>query len=145
MATAKTAVLRLIGNIPNAPFIPESVSGNDAATRATVNVQLPGGSLPGGTATGVQGGFFSFEAAMDVPAAWAASTVYATSSQVLDSNGQVQQCITGGTSGGSAPTWNEGLGEDTTDNSVTWQCVGTAAGSLAAGECIVIVVQGTAY
>jgi len=51
-------------------------------------------------------------------------SVYA---QVLvDSNGNLQRVKTGGTSGSSAPSWSKTIGGTTTDNTVTWECLGTS-------------------
>jgi hypothetical protein len=54
-------------------------------------------------------------------ATWAAATAYSVGTRILDSNGNVQQVITAGTSGGAAPTWNTAFGAPTTDNTATWQ------------------------
>jgi hypothetical protein len=62
----------------------------------------------------------------NVFAAWAASTVMSVGQQIKDSNGNVQEVTTAGTSGsGSHPTWGTNGGSTTTDNTVTWTCRGT--------------------
>lgn len=48
-----------------------------------------------------------------------------TSSIVLDSNGNLQRVKTSGTTGGSAPAWSTTIGGTTTDNTVTWECLGS--------------------
>lgn len=50
------------------------------------------------------------------------STVYAAGDRVYAAtfDGNVYECITGGTSAASPPTFNTNLGDTTTDGSVTW-------------------------
>ena len=75
--------------------------------------------------------------------AWAAATAYAVNDTVTDAYGNVEQCITAGTSGATAPTWptttapqSSGIGSaaippvmgaQTTDGTVTWSLAGTSA------------------
>jgi hypothetical protein len=57
--------------------------------------------------------------------AWAANTLYGAHDRVLDSHGNVEIAINGGgTSGGTAPTWNTTIGANTTDGPVTWTNAG---------------------
>ena len=72
---------------------------------------------------------------------WAASTMFSLGDTVADTYGNVEQCTVAGTSGVSAPTWptasaptTSGIGSasippvvgaTTTDNTVTWELVGT--------------------
>jgi hypothetical protein len=52
---------------------------------------------------------------------WAASTAYALGALIVDSNGNVEECTTAGTSkSGTHPTWNTTVGDTTTDGTVTW-------------------------
>lgn len=51
---------------------------------------------------------------------WAASTSYSNGDSIIDSNGNKQTVTTAGTTGGSAPTWNQASGGTTSDGSVTW-------------------------
>lgn len=51
---------------------------------------------------------------------WAASHVYALNTSIIDSNGNIQQVTTAGTSGSSAPSWSSTVGNTTTDSGVTW-------------------------
>lgn len=44
---------------------------------------------------------------------------------ILDSNGNLQRVKTGGTSNNSAPSWSTTIGGTTTDNTITWECIGT--------------------
>lgn len=62
--------------------------------------------------------------------AWAATTAYAQGDKVLRSTGVGSEqtaglyfvATTGGTSGGSEPTWDTTVGNTTADGSVTWTC-----------------------
>lgn len=60
--------------------------------------------------------------------AWQASTAYAVGDIVrpTSANGHLYMCIIAGTSGGSEPTWDTTPGQDTTDNTVTWDEMGRA-------------------
>jgi hypothetical protein len=68
-----------------------------------------------------------------VPAAWQAThaysvgnRVYASSNySVVDRRNAVHICTTAGTSGGTEPTWNAGVGATTTDSGATWTVVST--------------------
>jgi len=57
---------------------------------------------------------------------WAASTVYGTKAQVIDSNGNLEWTSAGLTSGGSQPAWNATVGGTTSDNGGTWVNLGLA-------------------
>ena len=58
--------------------------------------------------------------------AWAATTAYATTSPNYVTptapNGFRYECTTGGTSGGSEPTWPTTIGATVADGTVTWTC-----------------------
>ncbi len=61
--------------------------------------------------------------------AWAASHAYSLGDKVVSTTGNKGVCFevtTAGTSGGSEPTWTNGVGNTTTDNGVTWTCRGNA-------------------
>jgi hypothetical protein len=68
------------------------------------------------------------------PGAWAANTAFGAGNNkpniILDSNGNWQQ-LTGSTgtgkSGATAPTWATTLSATTTDNDITWTCLGPGA------------------
>lgn len=47
------------------------------------------------------------------------------SSIILDSNGNLQRVKTLGTTGASQPTWATTVGSTTTDNTMTWECLGS--------------------
>lgn len=58
--------------------------------------------------------------------AWQADTYYSNSNVIVDSNGNLQQITTAGKSGISTPAWATGLGDTTTDGTVTWTVLETA-------------------
>jgi len=60
------------------------------------------------------------------PAAWTATTVYATGAfaQTTFDNGYYYTATTGGTSSGAEPTWPTTLGATVPDGSVVWTCSG---------------------
>lgn len=60
-------------------------------------------------------------------AAWQLGTSYATGTVIVDTNGNGQQVIVAGTSGGSPPSWSTSIFASTTDNTVTWQNIGAIA------------------
>ncbi|MGH9431168.1 MAG: hypothetical protein ACRD3T_06470 [Terriglobia bacterium] len=64
---------------------------------------------------------------------WQTSHAYVVGAQILDTNGNVQQCTTAGNSGTSAPSWNKAIGGGTPDGSVTWTNAGTNANSIPHG------------
>ncbi|MGH3261199.1 MAG: right-handed parallel beta-helix repeat-containing protein, partial [Trebonia sp.] len=55
-----------------------------------------------------------------IPASWAPSATVKAGMQVIDTNGNIQQVTTAGTTGASAPSWNATVGGTTTDNTATW-------------------------
>jgi hypothetical protein len=55
---------------------------------------------------------------------WVYGTSYAVGSIVIDSNGNAQSAISGGTSGTATPTWGDVIQQHTTDGNVVWVCVG---------------------
>jgi hypothetical protein len=59
--------------------------------------------------------------------AWTSATNY-TFSAIKDANGNIQVCVVSGISAGSAPTFNTNYGQQTTDGTVTWVCVGRDTG-----------------
>src|ERR1700736_5101090 len=68
-------------------------------------------------------------AAVGAPAMWQASCVIAAGQQVVDPNGNVQQCSTAGTTGTAAPTWATALHAITGDGTAAWKLV-TLSGTL---------------
>jgi len=70
--------------------------------------------------------------------AWPASTTLAVGYTIVDSNGNVQTVTTAGTTKAAPhPTWSTTGGQTTTDNSVTWTCVGVGASPGQAGWMLV--------
>lgn len=65
---------------------------------------------------------------------WVANTNYGLGQTVIDANGNVQRCTTGGVSGASAPSW--ATSGTTADNSVVWTYQGQAAGTSGTTEPI---------
>jgi hypothetical protein len=66
----------------------------------------------------------------NVEASWVASTVTAVPTTIIDSNSNLQQAIavTGDFKTGTvAPTWATSTGVNTTDNHVTWVCLGAVS------------------
>lgn len=59
--------------------------------------------------------------------AWAANTFYSLVSVVVDSNGNLQQVTTPGKSNGTQPTWAATVGDTTSDGTVVWTMIQTAA------------------
>lgn len=80
-------------------------------------------------------------------APWVQNTPYAVNDEVVDSNGQVEQCTKAGTSNGTAPSWTTGLGGKTaeTGNGPHWTNVGAPAisNALAAGGTSGIILDNT--
>lgn len=138
LKTTTKAALTFAGFIPAAPQIPTG------AQRVTANIQVPPGHGAGDN-TGPQqaSGFITIEGSVTVPGAWVNAHAYTVGNQILDSNGNVQQCTVAGTSGGSAPSWSAELGGTTADGSgaLVWECCGVPLGALAAGPCTIIVTQ----
>lgn len=67
-----------------------------------------------------------FRTGLTTVPAWAASTTYAVGDIVRPTtwNDRLFQCVVGGTSGATQPTWDTTLGNETTDNTVTWLTIG---------------------
>lgn len=83
-------------------------------------------------------------------AAWKASTFYSLAGVVIDSNGNLQQVFTAGKSGATTPTWATSVGVHTTDGTVTWNMIQTAASltwaashAYSAGDFLVNTASGT--
>jgi hypothetical protein len=75
-------------------------------------------------------GLFANAAPISLPSAvattnpsWTATTTQTVGSLVVDSNGNVQRCAVGGTTGATTPAWSVILNGNTTDGSVTWTLV----------------------
>jgi hypothetical protein len=86
---------------------------------------------------------------------WQANTFYSNPQVILDTNGGVQQVTTKGKSAGFAPAWqaaNAGVGTTTTDGTLVWTKVQTAASltwaahtTYAAGSFLIGNAGGTNY
>lgn len=59
--------------------------------------------------------------------AWTKNTYYSVAGAIIDPNGNLQQVLTAGTSGASAPTWATTLNATTTDGTVSWKLIQLAA------------------
>lgn len=68
-------------------------------------------------------------AAIGAAALWQPNSVTAAGQQVVDSNGNIQQCSTAGTTGAAAPTWPAALNATTADGTAAWKLV-TIGGTL---------------
>ena len=68
-------------------------------------------------------------AAVGAPAMWQPSWVVAAGQQVVDPNGNIQQCSTAGTTGTSASTWATALNTTSADGTAVWKLV-TIAGTV---------------
>jgi hypothetical protein len=100
------------------------VEGSQIYIRATI-------ALPAGTLTSTKIVPFSSVSIVTASSvfsysypAWVASTVYKAGQQIIDPSGSAQKVITEGTSGTTAPVWNDTLDGTTTDGTVVWQCEG---------------------
>jgi hypothetical protein len=70
-----------------------------------------------------------------VQAAWPASQTVTAGQMIVDSNGNIQECTTGGTTGSTAPgNWSSTVGATTLDGSnVVWTCAALGPAYLFAG------------
>uniref|UniRef100_A0A6M3JAI0 Cyanophage baseplate Pam3 plug gp18 domain-containing protein n=1 Tax=viral metagenome TaxID=1070528 RepID=A0A6M3JAI0_9ZZZZ len=59
------------------------------------------------------------------PTTWAALTEYMEGARVLEDD-MIYSCTTGGISGEVAPEWPTTTGEDVTDGSAGWECIGAS-------------------
>ena len=55
---------------------------------------------------------------------WQANTAYKLNTAIVDPAGNEQEVTTAGTSGATAPVWNETLNGTTTDGTAVWTCKG---------------------
>ncbi|MGH7986958.1 MAG: hypothetical protein ACREQX_11815 [Candidatus Binataceae bacterium] len=77
-------------------------------------------------------GLFANSGGVSLPAAtgaafpaWSANASEPVGSMVLDGNGNVQRCVTAGTTSSSAPAWNTAPGGTSGDGSVVWMMAAT--------------------
>lgn len=59
--------------------------------------------------------------------AWQPNTFYSNSQVIIDSNGNLQNITVAGKSGAATPPWGVTVGSTTTDGTVTWTMIQTAA------------------
>ena len=71
--------------------------------------------------------------------AWAPNTAYALNQLIVDSNGNVEEVTTAGTSGASVPTWVTTIGGVTSDGTVSWTLQG-ASNAVTTWSPVVITV-----
>jgi hypothetical protein len=88
-------------------------------------------ALPAGTLTNTSIGPFPKVSIVTASSAfsysavpWQASHAYSVGQEALDPAGNAQKVQTAGTSGTTAPAWNETTGGTTNDGSVVWTCEG---------------------
>lgn len=74
---------------------------------------------------------------------WAANTYYWPSPLILDSNNNIQQLTTSGTTGGSVPAWANTVGATTTDGSAVWTCLGAAVRNTGTAYSVGAIVEVT--
>ena len=78
--------------------------------------------------------------APSIYSSWAAKTWYAPLFVILDSNGNLQQLTTAGTTGSGTPTWATTTGNTTPDGTAVWTCKGAgtwaASNAYAAGSLV---------
>lgn len=87
-----------------------TTAGTTAATAPTWSTAV-GGSTTDGTVKWFNQGPYNATVAP-----WAANTSYAVGDEVLDSNGNVEQCTKAGVSNATPPTWTTGAGGNTAEN-----------------------------
>ncbi|HLK85059.1 MAG TPA: phage tail sheath subtilisin-like domain-containing protein [Candidatus Binataceae bacterium] len=68
-------------------------------------------------------------AAVGAQPLWQPNSIVAAGQQVVDPNGNIQQCLTAGTTGAAAPSWATALDATTNDGTAVWKLV-TIAGTL---------------
>lgn len=81
--------------------------------------------------------------APEIYPAWVANTWYGNPLVIIDSNGNVQQLTTSGTTGSTHPTWATVKGTTTADNTAVWTCLGGSGWSAGSPYTVGQVVQAT--
>lgn len=112
----------------------QSISPVSSNYNILAGVQLNGNGTTSGTTPTIT----------PVWAAWSASTSYTAqivvashAGRILDSNGNIQTVIVSGTSkSGTHPVWATGIGQPTTDGTVTWRNDGSGANIINIGDVL---------
>jgi hypothetical protein len=100
-----------------------------------------------GAGTGAGGCVMSFNVTSAAPTIgpWTPSTGYISTSQVVDTKGQIQKCtgggciIAGATSGSTTPGWTTGAGSTTDGTTTNASAVGTVSANSASGGATVTI------
>lgn len=75
---------------------------------------------------------------------WNSITDYPVGAEIVDSNGNLQQVTTAGTSGANPPAWAITIGNSTTDGGVTWDLVAPSRLALNLTDQIQVSLNGNA-
>ncbi len=97
------------------------VAGKSGTTHPTWSTTV-GGTAPDGTVSWLNQG-----PQIAAHASWAPSTPYVVHDEIVDSNGNIQDIVTGGTSGTTQPNWSKTVSTGTSDNHMLWLNVGSLA------------------
>jgi hypothetical protein len=114
-------------------FINVVVAAGTSGATAPIWTDAAGSMTTDGTVQWINQGALTATA----QATWLAGHVYAVPNRILDGNGNIEVVTTGGTSGGTVPTWSTTPGGTTVDVGVTW----TNAGAL--GSFVLPATGGT--
>lgn len=107
------------GNIQYAPPLVDGSTRITGVAEPNWNATPGGVTIDGGNGVGL-GPVIWTNLGPYSGAIWAASTAVKVSAVLIDSNGNLQQANTNGTTGATQPAWNAAIGGSTTDNTVTW-------------------------
>lgn len=107
------------GNIQYAPPLVDGSTRITGVAEPNWNATPGGVTIDGGNGVGL-GPVIWTNLGPYSGAIWAATTAMKVSAVLIDSNGNLQQANTNGTTGATQPAWNATIGGSTTDNTVTW-------------------------
>jgi len=96
------------------------ITGGTSAATPPIWTSTAGATKTDGSVVWIDQGFLS----ATTTSGWIASHPYAARSLILDTHGNIQVTISGGTSGGSTPSWQTTPGAPTTDGTITWTNAG---------------------